>query len=261
MAKELKHQDTYDRHYYYYDSHPTREDLMGETIEHADLVHYLRDVLRWQFRERLYGIYDNLNFYQTNDRMEYPLAPDIAVIKGASLRSGRSWRVDQTGPAPLVVFEFLSDETWANDLKKKPEKYAQMGVREYFAYDPNEPPVRKRIKRRLWGWSLDRTTDQMLEMPLRLDGSLWSPLLESYLVSEAPYLRLYDNQWQRRLTEAEAKDVLAQEETRRAETEAEARRIAQKEAEMEAEARRIAERQAQLLAEKLRSLGIDPDQL
>ena len=35
---------------YYYDFHPTEEDLMGETAVHADLVHYLRDVLRWQFR-------------------------------------------------------------------------------------------------------------------------------------------------------------------------------------------------------------------
>ena len=30
---------------YYYDSHSTEEDLMGETSFHADLVHYLMDVL------------------------------------------------------------------------------------------------------------------------------------------------------------------------------------------------------------------------
>jgi hypothetical protein len=31
---------------YYYDSHPTQEDLMGETSFHADLVNYLMDVLK-----------------------------------------------------------------------------------------------------------------------------------------------------------------------------------------------------------------------
>ncbi len=67
---------------YYYDFHPTEEDLMGETSVHADLVHYLREVLTWQFRGQRCTIYDNLNFYQTANPKEYPLAPDIAVIKG-----------------------------------------------------------------------------------------------------------------------------------------------------------------------------------
>jgi len=30
---------------YYYDFHPTLEDLMGETAVHAALVHYLMEVL------------------------------------------------------------------------------------------------------------------------------------------------------------------------------------------------------------------------
>ena len=58
------------------------------------------------------------------------------------------------------------------------------------------------------------------------DGRLWSVQLDSWLVPDREYLRLYDRQGHLRLTQAEA------------------------------EARR-----AQTLAEKLRSLGIDPDQL
>ena len=44
MAKELEHEVAY-----YYDLYPTKEDLMGETSDHADLVHYLREVLTWLF--------------------------------------------------------------------------------------------------------------------------------------------------------------------------------------------------------------------
>lgn len=47
---------------YYYDSHPTVEDLMGETSFHADLVHYLVDVLKWPLRGHVCAIYENLNF-------------------------------------------------------------------------------------------------------------------------------------------------------------------------------------------------------
>src|ERR1700722_2721804 len=85
---------------YYYDSHPTEEDLMGETSFHADLVHYLVEVLRWLFQGQICAIYENLNMYQTANSDEYPIAPDVAVIKRASQRSVRSWRVGKSGPAP-----------------------------------------------------------------------------------------------------------------------------------------------------------------
>ncbi len=289
MAKELEREGVY-----YYDLYPTEEDLMGETIEHADLVHYLREVLRWLFHGQRCGVYDNLNFYQTSQYKEHPLAPDIAIIKGVSVSSGRSWQVGKTGPAPQVVFEIASKETWHNDLKEKPLKYAQMGVKEYFAYDPNEPPLSRSTSRRLWGWQLDKERGQMQEMVVGPGGRLWSPHLESYLLPDGAYLRLYDTHWQQRLTQAEAEAEARQAAQRWAEMEAETRRAAQKQAEaaqrwaeMEAEARQAAQKQAEaaqkwaeieaearqaaqrqaeaearraeLLAEKLRSLGIDPD--
>ena len=121
--------------YYYYDSHPTEEDLMGETLPHADLVDYLKEVLAWLFRGRACAIYKNFNFYQTPDKHEKPLAPDLAVIKGITQRPVRSWRVGVHGPAPHVVFEIASEETWTRDLLEKPDRYALMGVQEYFAWN------------------------------------------------------------------------------------------------------------------------------
>ncbi len=166
---------------YYYDSHPTEEDLMGETAVHAALVHYQMSVLHWLFREQHCAIYENLNFYQTSNPNEYPLAPDIAVIKGVDyLENIRSWRVGRTGPAPHVVFEIASDETWKKDLHEKPLRYAQMGVQEYFAYDPQQPPVYRRVAgRRLFGWQLGQGVVQ--EMAPGPDGRLWSAQLAQKL--------------------------------------------------------------------------------
>jgi hypothetical protein len=73
----------------------------------------------------------------------------------------------------------------------------------------------------------------MLPLSLRPHGSLWSIELDSFLVPYGRWLRLYDRSGQLRLTETEA-------------------------AEQQAAA---AAQRAQLLAEKLRSLGIDPDQI
>src|SRR5205814_7604645 len=108
---------------------------------HETLIDYLKAVLSWLFREQVCAIYSNLNFYQTRNPREYPVAPDIAVIKGIAFQHTRSWALASGESVPQVVFEILSEETWKKDVREKPSKYASMGVQEYFAYDPLEPPI------------------------------------------------------------------------------------------------------------------------
>jgi len=218
---------------YYYDSHPTEEDLMGETSIHAELVRYLMLVLTWLFHGQRCAIYENLNFYQTPDPHEHPLAPDIAVIKGVEYQHLRSWKVGRRGPAPHVVFEIASDETWRKDVEEKPLLYEQMGVDEYFFYDPDDAAKWRRRRRKLMGWQLNRTTGKMEEMAADREGRLWSQQLESWLVPDGIHLRLSDTNNQRRLTGEEAavqeKEVLA--------------------------------KKAEALIQKLRSLGVNPDEV
>ena len=139
----------------------------------------------------------------------------------------------RSGPTPQVVFEIASDETWRKDLLDKPRKYADIGVQEYFAYDPNEVPLPASKGRRLFGWRLDPASQSMKEIQPRSDGAMWSQHLESWLVPGGAMLRLYDTQGQMRLTGMEA----------------------------EAKQKEIEAARAQIFAEKLRSLGVDPDQL
>jgi len=204
---------------YYYDSHPTEEDLMGETAIHASLVQYLILVLKWLFRGQACAIYDNLNFYQTQNPHEYPLAPDIAVIKGVDYQYVTSWKIGKTGPAPQVILEIASKETWEKDINEKPIRYATIGAEEYFVYDPNDPPNWKDTHKRLIGWRLNKARREAIEIPPDPEGHLWSDHLDSFLVPDIMYLRLYDVNNQQRLTGEEA------------------------------------------LAQKLRSLGVNPDEL
>src|SRR5258707_13745360 len=149
MAKHVEHEVAY-----YYDFHPTEEDLMGETSVHAALVHYLVEVLTWLFRGQACAVYKNLNFYQTPNPREYPLEPDIAVIKGVHFRHVRSWRVGKTGPAPQVVFEIASEETWKKDLHEKPMQDGLMEGQEPFASDPKNRPARRGTSQRPLAWQL-----------------------------------------------------------------------------------------------------------
>ena len=232
---------------HYYDSHPLEEEEMSVTSFHADLVAYLVAVLRWHFRQYVCSIHENLNFYQSRDYMERPLAPDIAVNKGIPYTGRRNWIIGLTGGPPQVVFEILSLDTWGKDVDEKPLRYAHMGVEEYFAYDPNELPLAQETSHRLFGWRLDRAQGRMIRLQPDSQGRLWSQQLDCWLVSDGTLLRLVDDQYQVWLTEAEAQTLRADAEARRAEAEARAR---------EAEAQR-----AKALAEKLRSLGINPDEI
>lgn len=243
-----------------------QEEEMPETIPHAQLIQYLVDVLKWLFHSQLCAICRNFAFFPPPERPGPPVAPDIAVIKGVGLQPLSSWQVNVTGPPPQVVFEVLSKETWKKDLTEKPEVYGRLGVQEYFVYDPNDPPLASATARRLFGWQFDPVSQQMTALRLRPDGSLWSQELNSFLLPHKDLLRLYDRQWQLRLTQAEAEAAARQAAERQARMaegqariEAAARQAAERQARIEAEARQAAERQAQALAEKLRSLGIDPN--
>jgi Uma2 family endonuclease len=253
---------------YYYDSHPTEEDLMSETSYHAVVIHYLIEVLHWLFAERTCAIYDNLGFYQTRQTHEHPLVPDIAVLLDTAFRHARSLRLTDQSPHPQVVFEIASEETWRKDMTVKPLQYVHMGVEEYIFYDPNVPPLWKVRPQRLRVWHRDEQQGLLLPVAAGIDGRVWSEHLSSWLVPDGTLLRLVDQQGHLRLTQAEAEAQRAKAEARRAnlaerraKTETQRAETEARRAETEARRAETEARRAALLAEKLRSLGIDPDQV
>jgi Uma2 family endonuclease len=193
---------------HYYDQHQTEEDLMGESAVQSRLIRYLVQVFEWLYRAEGWFVVSNLNIYRERVRNEYPLAPDVALFKGVvvaqpELRAFRSWRLYQPDrPAPQVVFEICSDTSWKDDIHTKPAKYAALGVQEYYAYDPNEPPYVPRQQGRLHGWQ--RAENTLAEQMPDEQGRLWSTELDSYLLPDGAYLRLTDRDGRVRLTQAEA---------------------------------------------------------
>jgi hypothetical protein len=172
--------------------------------------------------------------------------------------------------APPLVIEVSSEGTYRGDvgMDKKPRSYGLIGVKEYFAYDPHEPQIYpKKIGKRLLGWRYGENKQPVAIEPDER-GRLWSEVLESWLMPDGAYLRLYDRDGQMRLTWAEAEELAKEAERQRAEAE----RLAKEAERQRAEVERLA-KEAELLAReaeqaakekawaKLRELGIDPETL
>jgi Uma2 family endonuclease len=269
----------------YYDNHEWEGEEVGQGRLHFFAIKYLVAVLEWLFYGQAVGIVSDIYFFQTNQSEEAPLAPDLAVvdgleIEGKTAEENPSYFVGEDGPPPRVVFEISSKGNWLDDLapKGKRERYFELGIPEYFVFDPHQKTKWQdewREYNRLAGWRRDATTGQYQALVKDEASRLWSEELQSWLRVEGGYLRLYTRDGQRRLTEAqaerkqreisqkEAKSEKARADAAQKEALAEKARaeVAQKEALAEKARAEAAEQRAARLAELLRQSGQNPDDL
>jgi Uma2 family endonuclease len=73
-------------------------------------------------------------------------APDVMVVKDVATHTRKSYRQWEEKERPCVEFEISSERTWRDDLGEKRALYEQLGVPEYFIFDPEgeflEPKLR-----------------------------------------------------------------------------------------------------------------------
>ena len=201
--------------------------------------------VRYQDRTDVYVAGDMLVYYRMNDNRTR-VAPDVYVVFGAlGNHRRRSWIISREGKPPDVVLEVASPRTWARDAAKKREIYAEMGVTEYWRFDPTgdcftPPLVGERLE-----------NGQYRRIPLSTeDGILrgYSQLLGLDLcVLPGLELRLYDpatGEWLHTHQESEAARQAAED----------ARQAAEDALIAEQAARQAVEDEARILRERLREL-------
>ena len=92
--------------------------------------------VRYHERDDVYVAGDMLIYYRMN-RNDVSIAPDVFAVFGAAGNHPRdSWMVWREGKAPDFVMEIASQGTWRRDVAEKRDAYAQMGVSEYWRFDP-----------------------------------------------------------------------------------------------------------------------------
>ncbi|HEV7216451.1 MAG TPA: Uma2 family endonuclease [Chloroflexota bacterium] len=102
------------------------------------------------------------------------LLPDLLIALDVLQQQ---WGVDEylpwlVGKAPEVLAEFLSPSSEGPDQNEKPKRYAELGVREYFLFDPDGTYPVPRIQ----GWALRRDGSKEA-LPPGGDGSVRSRVL------------------------------------------------------------------------------------
>jgi hypothetical protein len=196
----------------------------------------------------------NMLLYYLEGNPYVSVAPDVFVVRGVPKHRRRTYMVWVEGRAPDVVFEISSRGTWGKDLHKNPKVYAELGVREYYLFDPEydylEPPF---LAYRLENGDYQKATV--------VGGRIASPILGIDLVDTGKTLRLLDPRTGLFLPtyeEIEAArrraEVRADEAEVRAEEAASRAEVAESRLMVEANARREAEAELARLREEMARL-------
>jgi Uma2 family endonuclease len=207
---------------------------MAESDFQADPLTYLRSALKDYFQTQA-DVYvsGNLLIYYQEGQPELSVAPDVFVTFDVPNHPRDSYKVWEEGKAPDVVIEITSRSTQKKDEQVKPGLYRQLGIQEYFQYDPKGEYLKPALKgRRL----TSHRRYQAMTPIYGLDGSLrfTSRVLGGLeLRLERGNLRLFDpNTGNYLFTYSEA-----------------------------VAAYRLERQQKEFLANQLRALGVNPDEL
>jgi len=195
---------------------------MAETDRHRDQMLGTLHALQVHFLDnpQVYISGNIFVYYLDESGKRQSVSPDILVVFGVEKKERRVYKIDEEGKAPEVVIELTSPSTKNEDLILKHYIYANLGVREYFLFDPFCDTLQPALRGfRLKGGEY---------VPIA-GNTFYSEILGLELKAEKNQMRLYNPKTgERLLTPAEA-------ETARREAEAEAKRelAARKNAEVE----------------------------
>jgi Uma2 family endonuclease len=109
---------------------------MGETDLHRGWMFRVYELLRRRYAgEQVYVGCDLLVYYVEGYPRRF-CVPDVFVVKDCPPGNRRIFQTWVEGRTPDDVFEITSLATRREDELFKPQTYAQIGVKEYFLYDP-----------------------------------------------------------------------------------------------------------------------------
>ena len=129
--------------------YPVEDDeLLAETEYQYEPLTYAVAALKAHFssRDDVYAQGDMFVYYRMNDPRSV-VAPDVFVVIGAQGNHKRnSWFTWREGDRrPNFVLEIASESTWRWDASGKRAIYAEIGVTEYWRFDPTgecfDPPL------------------------------------------------------------------------------------------------------------------------
>jgi Uma2 family endonuclease len=109
---------------------------LAETYDHLYAILVTLEVLRQYLVGQEATVLANQFLYYAQGFPKLRVAPDVMVIFGVAPGGRDSYKLWEEGQAPRVVFEITSKGTQQEDQVIKRHLYAQIGVEEYWLFDP-----------------------------------------------------------------------------------------------------------------------------
>lgn len=159
---------------------------MVETEFHYIAIKHLYGALSHWYRKRddVYVAANMVLYYQEGSPAKNR-GPDIMVCKGVrGKHPRRSFRTWEEGVVPAVIIEVTSIGTQREDEIIKPRVYADIGVKEYFMFDPEGEYLEPRLR----GYTLVEEDYEVMAADAK--GDIYSPESGLRLVADDELLRL-----------------------------------------------------------------------
>ena len=223
---------------------------LAETSVHVDAIIDLVVVLRQYLEGQSAIVLADQFLYYAQGYPKLRLAPDVMVIFDVPPGPRDNYKTWEEGQVPVVIFEITSEGTKERDQNFKKILYEQLEVKEYWLFDPKGEWIEEQLRGyRLRGEQYEPITDNRSE-PLQLR-----------LAVDGQQLALYrEDTGEKLLASSELAQALRAEILARQQAEDRAEQERQR-AEQERQRAEQAEAQVEQLRERLRSLGVDPDNI
>lgn len=207
---------------------------LAETYDHVYAILMTLEVLRQYLTGQEATVLADQFLYYSQGMPRLRVAPDVMVIFDVAPGGRNHYKVWAEGQVPRVIFEVTSPSTRQQDLGFKYTLYEQLGVQEYWLFDPRGEWIEEQLR----GYRLVGETYELIE------GGL-SGALGLRLVAEGMLIGFYrQDTGERLLLPSELRDAWEQERER---------------AEQERERAEQERARADALAAQLRELGIEPN--
>ncbi|MBW4575866.1 MAG: Uma2 family endonuclease [Aphanothece sp. CMT-3BRIN-NPC111] len=216
---------------------------VAETYDHLYAILATLEVLKQYLATRQATVLANQFLYYAQGFPKLRTAPDVMVIFDVAPGGRDNYKIWEEGQVPVVIFEMTSQGTQDHDKGFKKTLYEQLGVQEYWLFDPKGEWIQEKLRGyRLRGDNYEPITDSRSE-PLQLRLAVEGKLIGFYKEGTGDKLLIPDELVQALQQETNAR----QQAEERAEQERQQRELAQQQmGEMEAMLARYRERFGEL---------------
>ncbi len=149
---------------------------VAETYDHFYVLAIVLEVLRQFLADRQATVLGNQFLYYAQGFPRLRIAPDVMVIFDVAPGGRDNYKIWDEGQVPAVIFEMTSEGTRQQDEGFKKTLYEQLGVQEYWQFDPKGEWIPEQLRGyRLRGEVYEPITDaqsQPLQLRLAVDGKL-----------------------------------------------------------------------------------------